>query len=53
MSKQEIIEAILSHVISARKSGADKMYFDALTGRDKSVDWETIGDLVDELIAKS
>jgi hypothetical protein len=52
VNRQEIINAIVSHLTTARREGADKVYFDALTGRDGSVDWETLGDLVDELIKK-
>lgn len=46
---QKIANAIVDHLILSRAEGAQCVYFDALTGRDGSVDWETLGDLVDSL----
>jgi hypothetical protein len=51
MNREQIIEAILNHLINAREDGADRVYFGALTGREGSTDWETLGDLVDQLPA--
>lgn len=47
----ETESAVLNMIIAARESGADRIYFGALTGREGSVDWETLGDLVDKLPA--
>jgi hypothetical protein len=52
MTKKAIIEAILSQLTAVRREGGDRVYFDALSGREDSVDNETFGDLVDALIAK-
>jgi hypothetical protein len=52
-TKKRIIELILSQLMAARKDGGAVIYFDALTGREDSVDWETFGDLVDALIKKT
>jgi hypothetical protein len=49
MNRKAIIEAILNHLINARKDDAQCVYFGALTAREGSVDWETLGDLVDQL----
>jgi hypothetical protein len=52
MTKKQLIEAILSHLMAVRKEGGERLYFGALTAREDSVDNETFGDLVDALIAK-
>lgn len=52
-TKKAIVAAILSQLMAARKDGAEQIYFGALTGRDGSLDWETLGDLVDALIKKT